>query len=334
MAYRLAFSGGSDPSSPLIAAPQTLSLGPVDPVSGFEHRLRITNVSDELIRIDEFITSCTCADISPSALAIEPGSDETVVLNLDLPRYVKPRAEQIIRGDVQVTPVVAGKRLDTWKIDLAIIRPKIMTTVRELDFGTMYEGDVVATSRGNVFVSSQIPEPDVRISSAAPFICRAELKRRPEDEESYREYEVEATVSTGARPRVKERFTLVVESPTARVAIPCVARFDSGIRFHVADPPPTILSSEDEVVWEVRAYSATEAVEFLDASLECEADAAECSVSAGYVQDDSWRLTCRVVPRRVGNISSTLSLSVTLASGERFSTVKKFAFYVPTSSEE
>jgi hypothetical protein len=331
-AYRLSSLVGSQQETPpLAAAPETLRLGPVDPSPDYKHHLRIKNTSGETIKIDEFLSTCTCVSASPSSMVLEPGAEQSLDLEINLARYVTPGREPVIRGVVHIDPVVDGRRMKGWDLDLSIIRPKILTASTEFDFGAIYNEMEEVMSRGTVLISDEIAHEAIRAVAKAPFIQSVKLVRLQDAKEPYSEYGVELTLSRESRPRALQRFILEIESPGGKLTIPCTARFDSGLRWRVAEPPPTLMAIGRETRWTLTVHSVLAPIDQLDVQCSAESESARCEAVAGRTESGAWRVSCRATARAAGNVPCTLSLVAYHGNGQTSTATETFPFYVPTA---
>ncbi|HXG09834.1 MAG TPA: DUF1573 domain-containing protein [Gemmataceae bacterium] len=75
----------ADVALPLVIADNELNLGRVYETSAYEHRLRVTNSSDQPVTIIRFEKSCDCLGITPSAgVTLQPHETKTFDIKLRL----------------------------------------------------------------------------------------------------------------------------------------------------------------------------------------------------------------------------------------------------------
>ena len=240
----------------LHAAPETLLLGPVEPVAEYKHLLRLRNVSTKPIHISEFVSSCTCAEVSPPSLVIPARGAEDVVLTLDLFRYVTPGQEPIIRGEVQISPVISEELLEGWTIALNVVRPLIMVApAGTLELGTVYSHETAITSANLVFISTELQNQRLTAQSSSPSVRSVTLVPVLEESEYYKRHRLELLLSEHGRPYGHHRIDITISGPPKlTVTIPCHVQYDEGLRLTTSKRPPTILRVGDEVRWSLQAY--------------------------------------------------------------------------------
>ncbi|MBC8350704.1 MAG: hypothetical protein H8E66_01875 [Planctomycetes bacterium] len=219
----------------LRAAPETLHIGPVAPVYEHQHVLRLINDSAKPVVIDEFVSSCTCADVSPTQIVVPPNGHADITLTVDLLRYVTPGRERNILGELHVSPLVSGDLLEGWTVGLNVIRPKIIVPpYGNVDFETVYPSESSVSSANQVFVLDEIEERDLVVRTEFASANGVRLVPLGDGNPYYDRYHVELDLPTQDRPSGLHRFDVAFEGPNdLSSVVPCRIRFDSGVRVHV-----------------------------------------------------------------------------------------------------
>lgn len=334
IAYRYAAVSSGQERSPLTASNETLQIGPVEPSPDYRHVLRIRNASKRTIQVDEFVSSCSCADVSPKRLTIAAGEESTVVLTVDLTRYIKPGDDSIIPGTLHVAPVVAGRRLNAWEIALQVKRPRMITwPAGAINLGNVYQDQSSVTSQHTLYAMNAIRAGSLSAETTSPHVRSAVLEQHKGVARYYRRYSI-----TFALPEPSERrrcigpheFTLTIRSPGEELEVPCVVSFDSGLRIHVDQRPSTIVRVGEPVRWTARVYCVGKDLTSLDAALEHPAEHSGRISKKDRLEDGVWTVECELTPGTTGNIPCALRISASDA-GEQLIRTEPFNFYVPKS---
>lgn len=336
MAYRYVAGGGSgDRPPPLSAAADTLHVGPVKPSSEYKHVLRIRNTTSKPIDVEELVSSCTCAAVSPAQLTIPAHGEAKVTLTLDLVRYIKPGREPTIRGELHVAPVVAGKRQKSWAIGIEIIRPTILVfPAGDIDFGAVYQHQSVVPSEHLLFIADEIPADSVSVRASSPAIAKVTMEPVEGYDQCYRAYKLGLVLREEDRPAGLERFAIAISAAGGKnIEVPGQLNYDVGLRVHADDLPPIILRKEEEVRWSLRVYRLDTDLSAIDVTLESESPGLTCAATKEQLADGTWRVHCRMRAQAAGNHGCKCRVVAVLESGERIAAEQIFRFYVPRSAK-
>ena len=270
--------------------------------------------------------------ILPSSLTIPARAEASIEVTLDMVKYVTPGRELIIRGEVEVAPVVSTQALDKWIVRFDLVRPKLLSMSSEIDFGIVYDDRSNASSDDVLFVTDDLALEDLALTTEVPFVQQISIVPLEDRSAAYKRFRLDAQLVANETPPGHHAFDLILKHPTGpTLEIPCHVRLDSGLRFHVAQPPPKIISLDSEVVWYVDLYQVDGKLTSVLAKTDDHTHEAIRTVEKQSLDDGTWHLTCRVKPRQAGNIAFHLRVSAELASGETDSDGYAFLFYVPSS---
>jgi hypothetical protein len=123
------------PLSRLHCPAERLELGTVWESDSLEVRLPLTNQGDGAVKIADFVNSCSCTQITPRQLVLEPGETREIQVRLDLRSSKRPRPPATERFEIMFQPRdESGRTLADLKLSGHVKPPFWLATV-SLDFG-------------------------------------------------------------------------------------------------------------------------------------------------------------------------------------------------------
>lgn len=334
--YRFLFVGGSAQSAEptLEIDPKSLAFGPVQFVPKYAHTISLRNLTEHEVEVTEFLTSCSCVEVSPASLTIPAHGKASVVMTLDMKRFVTPGIEPAISGEVEFTPVVSGRAMPKSMLAFEFLRPRLLALSPDVDFGTLYGFEHGVDSNNILFATDDLKLENISLQTAAPYVERIYLTPLEDRTKYYKRYRIFSVFTPKHESLGLNTFVLTITDTAGQsLQVPCRVRFDSGLRLRVANRPPRILTLGRQVIWQVDVYQVGGSLTEVVAATGDPSQEASRVIDPEQLVDGSWRLTCRLTPHRRGNIKFPLRLSARQASGERSSVDHKFHFYVPFTSK-
>jgi hypothetical protein len=111
------------PLSRLHCPAERLELGTVWESDSLEVRLPLTNQGDGAVKIADFVNSCSCTQITPRQLVLEPGETREIQVRLDLRSSKRPKPPVTERFEIMLQPRDESGRT------LADLKPWIATPI-------------------------------------------------------------------------------------------------------------------------------------------------------------------------------------------------------------